>query len=275
MSPYIHQCCQLGCNIDAPIDQLTGNTLLHTAAKEEKIRIIFALLAAGASPVSKNSCGQTPESIAESNGLKGKVKWNDYKKAIPSEVTNVLTETSVKAIEPPAAIIDEKQQRINDFYMAAKNGDIPGATKLLAKDRHLVLYKNENHENGIHIAAANGQIKMMELLIPKGSDVSLRNNAGRNPLFVAAAAGQVGSVKYLLRQGCTYNALDKEDKSLFHVAAENGHLGVLKAFVEWRPQECSKYSFMMDKDKNNKTPIELARVNNHPEVVEFLERLSN
>lgn len=59
MNLYIGDCCQKKLNLDSPIDA-TGDTLLHKATQEERIRIVSALLRQGADPLAKNAKGETP-----------------------------------------------------------------------------------------------------------------------------------------------------------------------------------------------------------------------
>jgi predicted nicotinamide N-methyase len=58
----------------------------------------------------------------------------------------------------------------------------------------------DNHENTpLHMAAANGHVEIVKLLLQLGSDPSRRNDKGNTPLHWAASNGQQAAVEALLQ----------------------------------------------------------------------------
>eukprot|EP00826_Nyctotherus_ovalis_P030464 TRINITY_DN24320_c0_g1_i1.p1 TRINITY_DN24320_c0_g1~~TRINITY_DN24320_c0_g1_i1.p1 ORF type:complete len:108 (-),score=17.38 TRINITY_DN24320_c0_g1_i1:176-499(-) len=60
----------------------------------------------------------------------------------------------------------------------------------------------------LHIAAANGHSKLVELLVGLGSNVEARDKSLRTPLQLAASAGSVKTVDTLISLGADLLAKD-------------------------------------------------------------------
>lgn len=72
---------------------------------------------------------------------------------------------------------------------------------------------------GLHRAAASGDVAMIEALAAEGADLDARDNAGRAPVHVAAFAGQTQALRALARAGADMNALDGEAYDPVTIAA--------------------------------------------------------
>ena len=85
----------------------------------------------------------------------------------------------------------------------------------------------------LHVAAAAGQPKMVELLMLKGADTNATDNEGWTPLSGAAESGQMASALALLTGGADVNHRCGENKmSVVHIAAKNWHWDILTAAIE-------------------------------------------
>ena len=119
-------------------------------------------------------------------------------------------------------------------------------------------------EQGLHIAAAKGQIAVLQMLIRGGADVNVKDMFGTTPLLQAVHAGQDGCadlliaagarlemrkpgeamcsaastpgsamlVKRLLRAGIPPDSADYDSRTGLHLAAAEGHLDTVGALVD-------------------------------------------
>ncbi len=74
---------------------------------------------------------------------------------------------------------------------------------------------------GLMIAAWNGDIRMMELLVARGADVNKPNASGERPLMHAAWRGQIQAIQWLLSKGARVNS-DSMQWSALHYAVFAG-----------------------------------------------------
>jgi len=157
----------------------------------------------------------------------------------------------------------------------------------------------------IHWACTEGSIPHAALLLKNGVDLEARDKSGCTPLLIAAQYGQVEVVAYLLKKGANIQAVDSSRDTALHWAAYNGsievcgllayyqhssfatqdaygqtplHLSALRGntSVVWyilqrldRTQK-SERDVLFIKDKNQRTPLDLAIHKNRPNVEHVL-----
>ncbi|EPY78216.1 fibronectin type 3 and ankyrin repeat domains protein 1 [Camelus ferus] len=139
---------------------------------------------------------------------------------------------------------------------------------------------------------------LVKILVSNGTDVNLRNGSGKDSLMLACYAGHLDVVKYLRRHGASWDTRDLGGCTALHWAVDGGHCGV----IEWMIQDgcevdvvdaCSGWtplmrvsavsgnqkvaSLLIDagadvnvKDKDGKTPLMVAVLNDHEELVQLL-----
>ena len=83
--------------------------------------------------------------------------------------------------------------------------------------------KNTIGDTAMTIAAYQGHIKIIELLIANGADIDLKNNNGDNPLILAAYQGHTVIVKELIANGANVNTKNNNGDTPFVISAHQGH----------------------------------------------------
>lgn len=98
---------------------------------------------------------------------------------------------------------------------------------LLTETDTTVDLKTNDDFASIHIAAANGHLEVVKLLVLEGkANVDIRNGNGEwTALDAASDRGYTDIVRFLIQDGgATVNVKDNTNKSPFFYAAQNGHL---------------------------------------------------
>ena len=135
----------------------------------------------------------------------------------------------LKIIEEKFKISPSKEEwSIAQFYNAAKFGKADTIQKLLAEGVKPDL-KNSRHVSPLWISAANGHLRVVQLLLrTKIVDVNAKSIYGRPPIFWAAAEGNENIVILLLTAGADRTLEDIDGKTPLSVAKKNGHDKIAK-----------------------------------------------
>lgn len=87
-----------------------------------------------------------------------------------------------------------------NILTAARAGDTDEVAAVLSMDTWLTAAKDAEGRTALHLAAAGGHARTVELLLHNNADPNVRDASGRTPLATAEAAGHAAVVT-LLRQG--------------------------------------------------------------------------
>ena len=123
----------------------------------------------------------------------------------------------------------------------------------------------------IHVFALLRRPLSLLILLDRGADITAKTDLGANLLHVAAAGGDVNLVQVLLGRGFDVNAQIDSGRKLtpLMLAARMGHLRVLSALLE-------KEASVRETDRDGNTALMHAAVRGHLEAVQyFLEKESN
>lgn len=89
----------------------------------------------------------------------------------------------------------------NALMLAALNGDLPMVQLLISKDAEV----NKKGWAPLHYAAANGHDDIVKLLLDHSAYVDAGSPNGTTPLMMAARGGHVSTIKLLLDNGADLN----------------------------------------------------------------------
>ena len=92
-----------------------------------------------------------------------------------------------------------------EIHDAVKNGEIEKVIVLINKDPELVCSRDDRNETPLHIAAANGQFGIAELLLASHADPNAIDNTQDTPLHDAAYYNHEDIVKLLIEKGAKVN----------------------------------------------------------------------
>ncbi|XP_077786481.1 fibronectin type 3 and ankyrin repeat domains protein 1 isoform X3 [Podarcis muralis] len=140
--------------------------------------------------------------------------------------------------------------------------------------------------------------RLAQILVENGADVNRKNASGKDSLMIACYAGHLDIAKYLRSQGASWLSRDLGGCTAMHWAADGGHVDVIEWMVkdgcqidpkdtglEWTPLmrlcaitgKADVATTLLDagadvnvKDKDGKTPLMVAALNNHEELVALL-----
>ncbi len=222
--------------------------------------------------------GQTPIVLAMSSGNEKLVPFLISKGA---RVDTTMPEAGRQALHFAAAW--ELREAFEQLVAAGANKearDDNGATPLLVASRHaspeMIRWLIEDQgldpraettrpaENALHLAARNGNIEVVKLLLERGMSASAPSSDGTVALHAAAGGSSVATVKLLLeRDPGAINTPDDWGWTPLHQAARTGNLAIIRYLL-------SKGAKVDVLTKSEKTPASIALANDHRDAARLL-----
>ena len=98
--------------------------------------------------------------------------------------------------------------------------------------------QGELDQAAVHIAAANGQEKILEALINADADVHVVDKQGDTPLILACRGGHRNSIAVLLKESANPNTKSEIDGTPLQSAVVGGRVDVVRELIENGNTEC-------------------------------------
>ncbi|XP_009629381.1 putative E3 ubiquitin-protein ligase XBAT31 isoform X2 [Nicotiana tomentosiformis] len=163
------------------------------------------------------------------------------------------------------------------LFSAVQCGDLETVKALMERNPSLVHHSTiYDRQSALHIAAANGQIEVVSMLIDQSVNPDLLNRYKQTPLMLAAMHGKLSCVQKLIEAGANILMFDSlNGRTCLHYAAYYGHSDCLKAILSAARTSHVASSwgyarFVNVKDGKGATPLHLAARQRRPECVHFL-----
>lgn len=121
------------------------------------------------------------------------------------------------------------------LYVACTEGKEDIVEYLLNNGARVDLYRfpGKAKYSPLYMAARNGHVKVMKLLIEHGSDINHVSYEGKTALHCSALSNEPEAVKVLLENGANINALYK-GKTALDIAKEKNHDSIIKLLEDYQ-----------------------------------------
>lgn len=193
---------QKGANVNARGDD--QSCALHYTRQEEHLPIVKSLLAAGADVSATDAHGCQPLMFAESAVIVEILLANG---AHYEHSTDWCTTALQKAV-------------VQHRFDTAKALLQAGASTRASDGSDMV-----------HFACQSGDVRIVELLLDYGADISSSNSLGMSTLFIAAIGGRLPIVKLLLERGANVDEGYQDGYTPLMMAARIGHRSIVHLLI--------------------------------------------
>jgi ankyrin repeat protein len=183
--------------------QPLNDTAMHLAARRKDAELAKLLIEAGAQVDLQNREGQTVLHLASIMGDEAMVRVLFMARANANIVDN----------EDRAAI-----------HLAAERGYSRIVEFLVEKFKASIYQRTRDGSTLMHIAAINGHPETAMILYERGVPLLMPNRFGARGIHTAAKEGHVGVVNSLIKKGETADAKTGDGRTALHIAVEVSHL---------------------------------------------------
>ncbi|XP_027351788.1 putative E3 ubiquitin-protein ligase XBAT31 [Abrus precatorius] len=163
------------------------------------------------------------------------------------------------------------------LFPAIASGELEVVEAMVEED-HTVLEHTTGHDrlSTLHVAAANGRIQVLSMLLDRSFNVDILNRHKQTPLMLAVMHGKTGCVENLINAGANILMFDSiRRRTCLHYAAYYGHIDCLKAILSAAHSTPVADSwgfarFVNIRDGNGATPLHLAARHKRSECLHAL-----
>ncbi|CAG9974878.1 unnamed protein product [Clonostachys byssicola] len=224
----------------APVEVCTsdGSSPLMLACARGHSHVAKLLLWRGASISSEDRLGNTSMHLAACNGHLEVVKLLLEHEAgviapIGHEGASEGYEESVNLPREKQAGIFDRRNIVGDapLTVAASNGHLE-VVRLLLEYEATVETADRHHRSPLHFAAVLGNVEMVRLLLEKGADTTAQDFSGCTPLLCAAQRDHSEVVKLLLDREASVGSTDQTGVTSLMHASGFGHIETMRVLLE-------------------------------------------
>uniref|UniRef100_A0A8C2TKE2 Serine/threonine-protein phosphatase 6 regulatory ankyrin repeat subunit B-like n=1 Tax=Coturnix japonica TaxID=93934 RepID=A0A8C2TKE2_COTJA len=254
-----------------------GRTPLHRAAEKGHGDAAKALLHRGAHMYSLDKEGKTPLHLAAQNNHSHIVKMFLRKEARSNGNQHHFLhmagfENTAEVLLEAGASVDSS---VAERAFNKHSKDLPSHVmesalfKAVQKNLHGIVagahlgIKTPTSDTALHLAVRAGAASIANLLLHKGIEANVTNQADETPLHIAALHNHGALVGPLVGAGAKINAVTKEFVTPLHTASQRGNADVAKQLLQHKANVNAK-------DKQSKSPLHFASERGDKIMVEML-----
>lgn len=173
-----------------------------------------------------------------------------------------------------------QQPHEHELFIAVQNGELEKVEAMVDENPNVLrLTTGHGKFSALHVAAVNGQIEVLSLLLDRGVNPDILNRHKQTPLMLAAMHGNVSCVERLIQLGANILVFDSlHGRTCLHYAAYHGHVDCVQSILASAHSAPVAPSwgfvrFVNIRDGCGATPLHLAARHGRPACVRIL--LSN
>lgn len=170
--------------------------------------------------------------------LRGDREYFSSKRVAKWAVKNVALQVFRKLVDLARAArtdVDGALGRLLHIAASGPEESTEMVTILLEAGANPNFQEGDSKSTALHIAAENGRVGTIRILLARNADVSLTNREGKTPLHLASSEDLAEAVDMLCNASADINAQDHAERTAVYIAAYSARLASLKALLKFNP----------------------------------------
>ncbi|GER54363.1 XB3 ortholog 1 in Arabidopsis thaliana [Striga asiatica] len=170
-----------------------------------------------------------------------------------------------------------REQEETELFSAVQNGELQIVEAMADEDPNILALKTLHRRlSALHVAAANGRIEVLSMLLDRFGNPDILNRHKQTPLMLAAMHGKVLCVERLIQAGANILLFDTlHGRTCLHYAAYHGHSDCIQLILSAAnspsiAQFWGFSRFVNIRDGSGSTPLHLAARQRRPDCVRVL-----
>lgn len=206
-----------------------GMTALMLSAENGHNEVMGILLEAGAKPrFTKEEDIEVAKTASNEDNLNAKLL---------NAIQNHDETTAVEMIQNGAKPDARSKRGIPALIMAASRKQTAVVEALLDKKADVNIRATDKEKGieqitALHVAATNGHVEILQLLLDRGGNVNAQDKSGLTPLMAAAELGNTVAVILLIDKKADVNLQDYDGLTPLFLATVTGQLDVARILLE-------------------------------------------
>lgn len=151
--------------------------------------------------------------------------------------SSITTINSIDKVKYPLELHLSNQQPNKEnvlLFESCKNGSLTGVNQALQMGANVnYFHKQDDHKSSLHIAAENGYLNIVIILIDKGANVnSIAATLQTTPIILASQNNHFKIVQYLVEHGAYIHSRNCYGNTALHEAALQANYEIVKYLLE-------------------------------------------
>jgi ankyrin repeat protein len=151
---------------------------------------------------------------------------------------------------------------MTNIIESVKDNDVPRAIELLSTDPQLI-NTMDGDSTLLSLAVAQRHLDMVEILISRGANLDMQDNAGHTALIIASYIGRTDIVERLISAGADLNMQDNAGNTALILASDRGCTDIVERLI-------SAGADLNKQNSNNGTALVIAITQNKIDIAKEL-----
>ncbi len=193
------------------------------------------------------------------------IRWDNFPKILvdPILIKMLSAEGGLLDKLPTSAEVSLEKSLRKSFITAVRTSNVDIVSKFIKKTNININFYDQDGNTPLHVAAEDGNIDIINLLIKNNADIHAVNHFCRTPLHYGVETDDIDIIRLFISNGANVNSSNEDFYTPFQLAITRGYLDNIDLLIE-NNADVKAVTVRGD------TPLHLAAAVGYVDVMELL-----